>query len=315
MTTAQGSSPTPPRSRATASRRSAWRRRRRRQRRSRSRPTPPTRAPMCSTTESCGSSSTRTGGSRRCARTPTGARRSPRVSRPAPCGCTRDLPNLWDAWDLDAHYRRTVTELITPDERTVERGADGSATVVVVRTVGSSTITERISLRAGGRRDRHRVRHRLARTREDPQARDAVRRARRPDRRRDAVRPRASAHPHEHELGCRAVRGVPAPVRAPRRARVGRRGRERLDLRLRRRPTHPRRRAAPPRPCASRCCAPRSSPIRMPTRVDTCCASACGRRRRSPMPWRSATTSRRRCAASARRVRSGRSSRRALPPW
>ena len=66
----------------------------------------------------------------------------------------RDLPNLWDAWDLDQHYQRTVTELHDVDERRVRSSAD-SATVVTVRHVGDgvdrpqSTIEQRLILRAG----------------------------------------------------------------------------------------------------------------------------------------------------------------------
>jgi alpha-mannosidase len=69
-----------------------------------------------------------------------------------PAGTLRlhtDLPNLWDAWDLDAHYRRTVTELIAPDERRLEREPDGSVAVVLRRTAGASTIDQRIRLRPG----------------------------------------------------------------------------------------------------------------------------------------------------------------------
>lgn len=65
----------------------------------------------------------------------------------------RDLPNLWDAWDLDAHYQRTVTELTEVDDRRV-RATDELATVITVRTIGAdradpSTIEQRLSLRAG----------------------------------------------------------------------------------------------------------------------------------------------------------------------
>ncbi len=63
----------------------------------------------------------------------------------------RDLPNLWDAWDLDAHYMRTVTELLEVDERRVLVGnrADRSASVITVRRVGASTIEQRLVLRPG----------------------------------------------------------------------------------------------------------------------------------------------------------------------
>lgn len=60
----------------------------------------------------------------------------------------RDEPTLWDAWDLDAHYRRTVTELVDVDERRVERSAT-TASVVTVRRVGASTIERWLRLRAG----------------------------------------------------------------------------------------------------------------------------------------------------------------------
>ncbi len=70
----------------------------------------------------------------------------------------RDLPNLWDAWDLDAHYQRTVTELSEVDERRVrhatvasegEGTSDAEVSVITVRRVGQSTIEQRLILRAG----------------------------------------------------------------------------------------------------------------------------------------------------------------------
>jgi alpha-mannosidase len=60
----------------------------------------------------------------------------------------RDLPNLWDAWDLDQHYQRSVTELSAVDERRVE-ATDGDAAVITVRRVGASTIEQRLILRPG----------------------------------------------------------------------------------------------------------------------------------------------------------------------
>ncbi|WP_395638069.1 alpha-mannosidase [Pseudolysinimonas sp.] len=59
----------------------------------------------------------------------------------------RDLPNLWDAWDLDAHYRRTVTELDIADEVRLDRDADGTARVVSIRRFGDSTIELAVVLR------------------------------------------------------------------------------------------------------------------------------------------------------------------------
>ncbi|MFJ1624737.1 alpha-mannosidase [Streptomyces sp. NPDC088190] len=58
-----------------------------------------------------------------------------------------DLPNRWDAWDVDAFYRNTVTDLTEAD--VVRRSGDG---VEVVRTFGSSRVTQLLSLRPGARR-------------------------------------------------------------------------------------------------------------------------------------------------------------------
>jgi alpha-mannosidase len=62
----------------------------------------------------------------------------------------RDLPNLWDAWDLDAHYRRSVTELHEVDRRELQRGADGSVSIITHRSIGErTTIEQRVTLRPG----------------------------------------------------------------------------------------------------------------------------------------------------------------------
>ncbi|GAA2456044.1 glycoside hydrolase family 38 C-terminal domain-containing protein [Streptomyces pulveraceus] len=58
-----------------------------------------------------------------------------------------DLPNRWDAWDVDAFYRNTVTDLTEAD--VVRRSGDG---VEVVRTFGSSRVIQLLSLRPGARR-------------------------------------------------------------------------------------------------------------------------------------------------------------------
>ncbi|MGW1407116.1 alpha-mannosidase [Streptomyces sp. NPDC002403] len=58
-----------------------------------------------------------------------------------------DLPNRWDAWDVDAFYRNTVTDLTGAD--VVRRKGDG---VEVVRTFGSSRVTQLLTLRPGARR-------------------------------------------------------------------------------------------------------------------------------------------------------------------
>jgi alpha-mannosidase len=72
----------------------------------------------------------------------------------------RDTPTQWDAWDLDANYTRTVTDLaradsieIMSDGRT-STGAVGAgcgvAGVRVTRSFGSSSLVEEITLAPGG---------------------------------------------------------------------------------------------------------------------------------------------------------------------
>jgi alpha-mannosidase len=59
-----------------------------------------------------------------------------------------DFPNMWDAWDVDEFYRHSVTDLVDADE--VAPGSDGS--VRVVRSFGTSKVTQLLSLAAGERR-------------------------------------------------------------------------------------------------------------------------------------------------------------------
>ncbi len=58
----------------------------------------------------------------------------------------RDTPAQWDAWDVDAHYRNTVTDLVE-----VDRIEAVGTEVVVERSFGSSRVRERLSLPAGSR--------------------------------------------------------------------------------------------------------------------------------------------------------------------
>jgi len=60
----------------------------------------------------------------------------------------RDIPNCWDAWDIDEHYRRTSTG---PDASAVVRAEhrDDGPAVVVERSIGSSRVTQAITLPAG----------------------------------------------------------------------------------------------------------------------------------------------------------------------
>ncbi|MET8571003.1 glycoside hydrolase family 38 C-terminal domain-containing protein [Streptomyces sp. NPDC004783] len=60
-----------------------------------------------------------------------------------------DFPNMWDAWDVDAFYRNTVTDLTDADE--VAPGDDG-ASVRIVRSFGSSRVTQVLTLEPGERR-------------------------------------------------------------------------------------------------------------------------------------------------------------------
>ncbi|HSN38112.1 MAG TPA: glycoside hydrolase family 38 C-terminal domain-containing protein, partial [Arthrobacter sp.] len=60
----------------------------------------------------------------------------------------RDTPNEWDAWDIDAFYRRNVRRLTAASSVAVERSGRGAA-VVVERLAGASAVTQRISLEPG----------------------------------------------------------------------------------------------------------------------------------------------------------------------
>ncbi|MCW7944788.1 alpha-mannosidase [Streptomyces hygroscopicus] len=60
-----------------------------------------------------------------------------------------DFPNMWDAWDVDAFYRNTVTDLVDAEE--VVPGEDG-ASVRVVRSFGTSRVIQVLSLAPGERR-------------------------------------------------------------------------------------------------------------------------------------------------------------------
>ena len=64
----------------------------------------------------------------------------------------RDTPNEWDAWDIDAFYRRNVVRLEQALSVALERdprGGSPDAVVVVERMAGSSAVTQRITLAPG----------------------------------------------------------------------------------------------------------------------------------------------------------------------
>jgi alpha-mannosidase len=60
----------------------------------------------------------------------------------------RDIPNAWDAWDIDEHYRRTMQEIDGVEEIRLESKPEEAA-VVVVRSFGASRIEQRLALAAG----------------------------------------------------------------------------------------------------------------------------------------------------------------------
>ncbi|MFB6778992.1 alpha-mannosidase [Streptomyces sp. NPDC056352] len=62
-----------------------------------------------------------------------------------------DFPNMWDAWDVDAFYRNTVTDLTDLDDLTpvVE---DGTVGVRIVRSFGDSKVTQLLTLDPGVKR-------------------------------------------------------------------------------------------------------------------------------------------------------------------
>ncbi|QLD11397.1 alpha-mannosidase [Microbacterium oleivorans] len=58
----------------------------------------------------------------------------------------RDTPTQWDAWDVDVHYRNTVTDLTE-----VDRVSATESAIVVERSFGSSRVVQRIALASGSR--------------------------------------------------------------------------------------------------------------------------------------------------------------------
>ncbi|NGO69593.1 alpha-mannosidase, partial [Streptomyces boncukensis] len=62
-----------------------------------------------------------------------------------------DLPNHWDAWDIDAFYRNSVTDLTHADELTLAEADEERATVRVARSFGDSSVVQWLTLRAGGK--------------------------------------------------------------------------------------------------------------------------------------------------------------------
>ncbi|MFI6599514.1 alpha-mannosidase [Nonomuraea sp. NPDC050536] len=60
-----------------------------------------------------------------------------------------DFPNQWDAWDIDAHYRRQRTDLTHADSVTVVSRGPLAGAVRVERSFGASRVTQTVTVRAG----------------------------------------------------------------------------------------------------------------------------------------------------------------------
>jgi alpha-mannosidase len=63
-----------------------------------------------------------------------------------------DQPNEWDAWDIDAHYRRRHTDLTAADSVTVVEKGPLVGGIRIERSFGHSRITQTVRVRAGSRR-------------------------------------------------------------------------------------------------------------------------------------------------------------------
>jgi alpha-mannosidase len=64
----------------------------------------------------------------------------------------QDLPNEYDAWDVDAFYRNTVTDLVDVESAEAATTETGAATVTVTRVFSASTLRQVTSLEPGAGR-------------------------------------------------------------------------------------------------------------------------------------------------------------------
>ncbi|MBQ1084685.1 glycoside hydrolase family 38 C-terminal domain-containing protein [Nocardiopsis sp. B62] len=64
----------------------------------------------------------------------------------------QDLPNQWDAWDVDEFYRNTTVDLTEADGVEPEPAGSGTAALRVTRSFGDSSVVQVLSLAAGARR-------------------------------------------------------------------------------------------------------------------------------------------------------------------
>jgi alpha-mannosidase len=63
-----------------------------------------------------------------------------------------DLPNEWDAWDVDAHYRHRYAELTAASAITVAEAGPLAGAIRVERSFGASRIVQTVRVRAGSPR-------------------------------------------------------------------------------------------------------------------------------------------------------------------
>jgi alpha-mannosidase len=63
-----------------------------------------------------------------------------------------DLPNQWDAWDVDRHYRRQYTDLTAAESVTPAESGPLAGAIRVERVFGASRITQTVRVRAGSKR-------------------------------------------------------------------------------------------------------------------------------------------------------------------
>ena len=63
-----------------------------------------------------------------------------------------DLPNEWDAWDVDRHYRHQYTDLTAAESIVLAEAGPLAAAIRVERAFGDSRIVQTIRVRAGSRR-------------------------------------------------------------------------------------------------------------------------------------------------------------------
>ena len=210
-----------------------------------------------------------------------------------------DTPVRFDAWDIDSYYRRCVTDLAgLGDAGSVGAGRWRRAGDPVLRCEPHHPDPHAASRRVPGRR-RHRGR--LAGARVAAQGGLRPRRGHRPLDGRDPVRARAPPHPRQHQLGCRPLRDLCAPVGPRRRARL-RRAPSRTTRPTATTSPAPRGSVgAPPAGCGCRCCARRAAPTPSPTSARTGCGMRWCPVPASRTPCARATASTSRCASAWRR--------------